>query len=112
MGLKVKSFICCGGIYRTKLFPAVSGLELLYRFDDASPLEILEFTETKIEEEWYPLNTREAINNFVVDPLNYAPPLFVLKELRAAVQHVNYGFLEKWNGIKVPARFEPSWTDS
>ncbi len=106
MGLKVKSFVCVGGVYRTKLFPAVSGLELLYKFEDASPLEVLAHTEVCVEDEWYPLNTREAVNDFVVDPLGFTPPLFVLNELRAAVQDANFGFLAKWNGIKVPSRFQ------
>ena len=106
MSLKTKNFVCCGGVYRTKQFAAVPGLELLYQFDKASPLEVLEFTEVQIDDDWFPLNTRENINDLVVDPLGYAAPLFVLKEVCNAVKFMNFGFLDKWVGIKIPSRFQ------
>lgn len=106
MSRTVKTFVCCGGVYRTKLFAAVQGIDLLYRFEKASPLEILEFAEVRIEDEWFKLDNREAINNFIVDPLGYATPLFVLKEVCSAVKFINYGFLEHWEGVKIPRRFQ------
>jgi hypothetical protein len=105
MSLKTKTFVCCGGLYRTKEFPAVAGLELLYKGEDAAPDEVLIHTEVNIDGEWYALNNRDAINDFVKDLIGVLPPLFVLKELVSAVKDENFGFLADWRGVKVPNRF-------
>lgn len=106
MSLKTKCFPCVGGTYRTKEFPAVSGLELLYKFDEAAPVTVLQHTEVLIDDQWIKLDSKQAINDFVVDPVGFVSPLVVLKELRESVKEMNFGFLATWKGIKVPGRFQ------
>ncbi len=79
---------------------------MLYRFEKASPLEILEFAEVHVDGEWFKLNNRDAINDFIVDPIGISTPLFVLKEVCSAVKFVNYGFLADWKGVTIPRRFQ------
>lgn len=99
-------FIAFGASYRSKSFSALQGLEIMDRQDEIHPCDMLSDTEVQDENgEWKSLGDRNVVNEHVRDCIGIVPPVFVLRGVMGVVYDMNFRFLEKWKGVKIPSRF-------
>jgi hypothetical protein len=104
MALETKVFCTFGRKYRTRQFSAIEALSIMMRDEDAHPSEILKYTEV-FNIDWHRLDNNAAINEYVEDVTEIVAPLLILVGIMGIVRDHNFGFLYKWKGTKVPARF-------
>lgn len=104
MAMKEFEFEMFGLKYKTKQFAAIEGLSVLDRLSNIHPVILLRHTKIFLEGEWVDLNY-STINSNVKDFSNAMSPQLALKALCAHVNDLNFGFLDTWKMIQVPARF-------
>lgn len=91
--------------YRCTQFAAIQGM-VIFEQEKVHPSTILSRTEVKTKKgKWKLLSEGDNINKFVVDKLGVFTPLQVLLVLIGLVREENFGFLNRWKGVKVPTRF-------
>jgi hypothetical protein len=106
MSKKTKTFDAFGVQYRTESFSAVYGLEMMARPDGAHPCELLCRTEAKnAKGEWIALDSKESVNDLVIDVANVLAPRIVLDGILSLIHDFNFKFLEDWKSAKIPPRF-------
>jgi len=104
MATKTKTFEMFGVTYRTRQFAAVRALELATDVD-SSPLAVLEFTDVLVGEDWVALDSRERVNQYVLDRADVLAPRIVLKALLKTVGDHSWSIARGWKGVRVPTRF-------
>jgi hypothetical protein len=105
MSVKTEIYTIFGNSYKTTQFTAIPALEIM-KSETTAPLVLLSKTSAMDENgEWTPLDSRQAVNKLVKDPLNMIAPRAVLSELMQQVDMINFGFLLSWHGVKIPSRF-------
>lgn len=107
MATKTKEFDLFGVKYRTRQFAAVRALEIMEQATAVHPLEVLAQTEVYDAEnrKWKALDSREAINEFVIDRMHVLPPRMALQGVLRAVNEFSFGFVNGWRGVAIPKRF-------
>lgn len=104
MAMKETEFEIFGLKYKTKQFSAIEGLSILDSLATIHPVIMLRHTKLIIDGKWEDLNYSN-INDNVKDFSNAMSPRMALKVLCAHVSDINFGFLDSWKAIQVPARF-------
>jgi hypothetical protein len=104
MATKTKTFEMFGVTYRARQFAAVRSLELATNVE-TKPLEILEFTDVQVGEDWLPLDSRARVNQYVVDRVGMLAPRLVLNGLLKLVGENSWSIVNGWKGVRVPTRF-------
>lgn len=104
MATKTVKFEIFGVKYRTKQFAAVRALEVAVDAGRA-PLDVLEFTDVLVGEDWVALDSRERVNLYVFDRVGVLSPRMVLKALVDYVVECSCKIAKEWKGVKVPNRF-------
>jgi len=106
MAVKTKTFVIFGKEYKTVQYAAVPALEIMANGHGMRPEEILRQTWAKDEiGHWVQLDAREPINAHVVDPTGIMPPRMALQALLKVVNDFSFGFVNGWQGVKIPRRF-------
>ena len=90
--------------YKTKQFSAIEGLKILENLTSVHPVVMLRQTSIFNDGEWVPLDYQNT-NSLVKDFANAVSPQVALKILLSQVSDANFGFLDNWKVIQVPARF-------
>ena len=103
---KTKLFDIFGVHYRTVQFPAIGSMVIMGNIGMMHPIDVLCRTEAKRNGEWVRLDTREAINENVLDVIDHLPPLTVLRGLTRVINDFSFSFAREWNGVKIPSRFK------
>lgn len=104
MATKTKIFEAFGVSYRIRQFAAVRALEIATA-TDTPPLEMLAFTEVLVGEDWIALDSRERVNQYVLDRAGIVPPRIALRGLLTIVGEHSCGVAKGWKGVRVPNRF-------
>lgn len=105
MSRQTVKFEVFGRDYKTTQLPAQRAIELMRPGRENHPCELLEHTYIKIEDRWIALDDCDAINLHVSDIINVIAPRQVLQGVMSLVNEYNYGFIERWRGVKIPSRF-------
>ena len=104
MAMKELEFEIFGLKYKTKQFSAIEGLSILDSLATIHPVILLRQSQIYLDGEWLDLNYQN-INDLVKDFSNAISPRLALKVVCAHVNDFNFGFLDSWKMIQVPARF-------
>lgn len=105
MATKTKEFEVFGVKYRTRQFAAVPALEIMSDAGAVHPVDNLRLTEVWDENSWHALDSREAVNKYVVDKASILPPRMVLIAVLKLVNEFSFGFVSTWRGVRIPKRF-------
>lgn len=105
MSTKTKTFDVFGVEYRTVQFPAIAALAVMENAERIHPTDNLRLTEVKHDGKWYALDSREAINKYVIDAAFILPPRLVLQAVLKIVNEFSFGFVNGWRGVKIPSKF-------
>ncbi|CAK7193034.1 hypothetical protein COMNV_01245 [Commensalibacter sp. Nvir] len=97
--IKAQSVELYGQTYRIQLFAAIEGFE---RFDQHSPLVLLQKTSVVVEDQLKILDSAETIDAYVLDPTHVVAPVAVVKALMNVVHRFNFGFLDTWQPMEKP----------
>lgn len=98
------TFDAFGKQYRMTQFPAVLAMDFINRSSDMSPVEILQFTELKLGNDWISLADRKVVNENVTDITGHMNPKYALSGLCNIVAGYSFGFLKTWKATKIPKR--------
>ncbi|CAK7192695.1 hypothetical protein COMNV_00901 [Commensalibacter sp. Nvir] len=98
------TFILFGQTYRCRQFSAREGMRLFAQ-PNASPQALLQHTSVQVNDQEYALNTPEAMDHYVLDPLAVVSPMTVLKELMGRVEAFNFDFITTFDAITIPPQF-------
>lgn len=104
MAMKEIEFEIFGLKYKSRQFSAINGLSILDGLATIHPELLLRQTYIDSDGVWTPLD-KENINHLVKDFANAISPRLALKVLMSYVSDLNFGFLDNWQRIQVPARF-------
>lgn len=106
MSKKIKKFTAFGVSYETQQHSAVFGSALIGGNATASPIDLLSTTfVVTSDQRRIQLDSRESINELVVDKANIICPNIVLRGILSIIHEFNFKFIESWRGVKVPRRF-------
>ncbi|WP_250512366.1 hypothetical protein [Caballeronia sp. INDeC2] len=96
-----------GVTYRTQQFSAAYGFKVMGTGLAAiHPTEMLSLTDVRAENgEWVRLDNEAAIDAYVRCLAGSISPRLVLAGVMKVVNKYNWGFLDKWEVVKIPSRF-------
>jgi hypothetical protein len=105
MATKTKTFDLFGVTYRTTQFTAIRALAIMGD-PNTPPLVNLSQTQVYVQDRgWVAMDTRESVNEHVVDRMCVIPPRMALQKLLNKVNDYSFGFTMRWKGVKIPSRF-------
>lgn len=105
MSTRTKHFDLFGVEYKTTQFPAITALQIMENAATMHPIDNLRQTFVRSGKEWKPLDSREAVNELVVDKAFILPPRIVLQAVLKTVNEFSFGFVTGWRGVRIPTRF-------
>lgn len=105
MSRQTIKFEVFGRDYKTKQLSAQRAIELMRPGRENHPCELLEETSILVGDSWVQLNEESAINSHINDIIGVIAPRQVLQGVMSLVNEYNYGFIERWRGVKIPSRF-------
>lgn len=92
--------------YRTRDYSAAFAANLIEERGDPEPRKVLIDTEVLDGESWHSLSDNSNINKFIADKAGILPPQQVLKVIMAHVTRLQFDWLDSWEGVKMPRRFQ------
>jgi hypothetical protein len=105
MATKTKNFDLFGVEYKTTQFPAIPALVIMEKAAHIHPTDNLRHTYVRAKGEWHALDSRDVINECVVDKAFIVAPRLVLQAVLKIVNEFSFGFVSDWKGVKIPSRF-------